>query len=85
MAASETTTPKDQKARSAKRAFFVSLFDLSWKMLGAMLAPIFIGIYADDKLFTGQKFTLAGFIIGMILGLLVIRSVVVKISKEPIK
>lgn len=82
MAASETTTPKEQKTRKSKRVFFASLLDLSWKMLGAMLIPIAIGMYADDKLFSGQRYTLVGFFVGMILGVLVIRSVVVKISKE---
>jgi F0F1-type ATP synthase assembly protein I len=80
-AALEPTT-KDKKKRAAKRAFVVSLFDLSWRLLGAMLLPLFIGLYIDSKRGGGQGFALAGFGIGMVLGALVIRNVINKISDK---
>ena len=73
-------TTKDNKVRAAKRAFFVSLFDLSWRLLGAMLGPLFVGLYIDSRRSGGQGFALAGFLIGMIMGALVIRSVIKKIA-----
>lgn len=80
-AAIEPTT-KDKKRRAAKRAFIVSLFDLSWRLSGAMLAPLFIGLYIDSKRAGGQGFALAGFAVGMVLGALVLRNVVKKISEK---
>jgi F0F1-type ATP synthase assembly protein I len=75
-------TTKDEKVREAKRAFILSLFDLSWRLLGAMLAPLFIGLYIDSKRDHGQAFALTGFVIGMICGALVLRSVVKKIAQN---
>lgn len=81
-AALEPTT-KDKKKRAAKRAFIVSLFDLSWRLLGAMLLPLFIGLYIDSKRSgDGQGFALAGFGAGMVLGALVLRNVINKISDK---
>lgn len=77
-----TTSPNDEKTRAAKRAFFVSLFDLSWRLLGAMLLPLFIGLYIDSKVAgDSQTFALVGFFIGMVCGTLVIRSIVIKLSQ----
>lgn len=78
LAASETTDNKE--VRKAKRAFFVSLFDLSWRMLASMLLPIFLGLYIDSKR-GGQLFAYIGFAIGMVGGALVMRSVVRKLAK----
>lgn len=69
------------KVREAKRAFFMNLFDLSWRLAGAMLAPIFIGLYIDSIRDNGQGFALAGFLVGMICGVLVMRSVVRNLAK----
>jgi F0F1-type ATP synthase assembly protein I len=81
MAALKTTDDESARTRAAKRAFYVSLFDLSWRLLGAMLGPLFIGLYIDSKRDGGQTFALIGFVLGMICGVLVIRSVVNKIAK----
>ena len=81
-AAAMTTTSKDTKTRVAKRAFFTGLFDLSWRLLGAMLAPLFVGLYIDSQRGHGQVFAFSGFGLGMILGGFVIRAVVLKLSKD---
>jgi hypothetical protein len=73
-AANKTTDPL--KVREAKRAFFMNLFDLSWRLAGAMLGPLFIGLYIDSRRDNGQGFAFAGFFIGMILGVFAMRSVV---------
>ena len=80
-AAAETTT-KDEKKRAAKRIFIVTLLDLSWRLLGAMLAPLFIGLYIDSRRDDGQFFALTGFAIGMICGVLVLRNVIKKIARN---
>lgn len=80
-AATQKTTSKDQKTRAAKRAFFVSLFDLSWKLAGAMLAPLFIGLYLDSRRGSGQTMTLIGFFVGMICGVMVMRNVIKNIAR----
>lgn len=70
----------DGKVQKAKRAFFVSLFDLSWRMLGAMLLPIFIGMFIDSRIGHGQVFSLIGFLVGIAGGVFIIRSIVRKLS-----
>jgi len=84
MAANKTTdtTSKNQDTRAAKRAFFVNLFDLSWRLLGAMLLPLAIGIFIDSQRDNGQPFSYAGFAVGMVCGALTLRSVVRKLSKN---
>ena len=72
----------EKKTRAAKRAFFVSLFDLSWRLLGAMLLPLFIGLYIDSRRDSGQGFALAGFAIGMVCGALAMRSVIKNIADK---
>lgn len=79
IAATETT--KDEKVREAKRAFYVSLFDLSWRLLGAMLIPLFLGLYIDSRRDNGQLFAYIGFFVGMVCGAFVIRGVVKRLSK----
>lgn len=74
-------TTRDEKVRQAKRAFILNLFDLSWKMAGAMVVPILIGLYIDSQRGSGQTFTLVGFIAGMILSALVIRNIVKGLAK----
>jgi F0F1-type ATP synthase assembly protein I len=73
-------TSSDKVVRNAKRLFFVSLFDLSWRLLGAILLPLFVGMYIDSKRAGGQGFATAGFLIGMGCGILVMRSVVRKLA-----
>lgn len=76
------TTNKGDLARSAKRYFFVNLFDLSWRMAGAMLLPLFIGLYIDSKRTgNGQGFGLAGFAVGMVCGAFMLRRVVKKLAE----
>ena len=84
IAAIETTTDNNSKAkkvRQAKRAFYVSLFDLSWRLLGAMLLPIFIGLYIDSLRGEEQLFAYVGFFVGIVSGVFVLRSVVRKLAK----
>lgn len=80
--AAMTTKNSDDSTRAAKRAFFVSLFDLTWRLAGAMLLPIFIGLYIDSKTGEGKTYATIGFFVGMIAGAFVIRSIVQKIGKE---
>ncbi len=80
IAADKTT--KTEKVRLAKRAFLVTLFDLSWRLLGAMLVPLFIGLYIDSRRGDGQGFALFGFFVGMVCGAIVLRSVIRKLAKE---
>ena len=78
---STTVKKTDNKTvQNAKRLFLVSLFDLSWKLLGAMLVPIFIGMFLDSILGSGKVLAQAGFVIGVISGFFVMRSVVRKLS-----
>jgi F0F1-type ATP synthase assembly protein I len=79
--AAESSTTKEEKVRQAKRAFFMNLFDLSWRMLAAMLAPLFVGMYIDSNRSGGQGFTTAGFFVGMVGGVFVLRDIVRKLSK----
>jgi F0F1-type ATP synthase assembly protein I len=81
-AAIEPTT-KEKKKRAAQRAFVVSLFDLSWRLLGSMLLPLFIGLYIDSRVSgEDQAFALIGFASGMVAGVFVIKSVIKKISQN---
>lgn len=81
-AADTSTTERDRdRANKARRLFFTNLFDLSWRLMGAMLLPILIGLYIDSVVGRGQAFALTGFVVGMILGALVLRNVVIKLSK----
>lgn len=68
--------------RAGKQAFVVALFDLSWRLLAAMLLPLFIGLYIDSRRSDGQTFALLGFAVGMILGVLVIRSIIKKLAEN---
>ena len=73
---------KTNSVKSAKRAFFVALFDLSWRLLIAMLVPIFIGLLIDSKNGGGRGFAFAGFGVGIICGFFVMRSIVSKLAKQ---
>jgi len=72
--------PDSEEVRKAKKAFFLNLFELTWKLLGAMLAPIFVGLLIDSVVGTKKVFALAGFVLGMIAGVLVIRVMVKSMS-----
>jgi F0F1-type ATP synthase assembly protein I len=82
LAALKSTTSNSDKSKAAKSAFFVALFDLSWRMLGAILGPLFIGLYIDSKRNNGQGFATAGFLIGMVLGVMAMRSIVRKLARN---
>lgn len=79
--AAETSTTKDGPAPKARRLFFVSLFDLTWRLAAAMLGPLFLGLWIDSLRDKGQLFALIGFGVGMVCGVLVIKNVVNKLSK----
>ncbi len=77
----DISTSDQQLTRRARRAFFVGLFDLTWRLSGAMLSPLFVGMLIDSKIRgSGQAFSTAGFFLGMIFGVLVIRNIVKKIG-----
>lgn len=76
-----TTEKTEERASSSRRLFFVNLFDLSWRMLGAMLLPIFVGKMIDSKVGHGQTYALIGFGLGIVLSAFVLRNVIIKISK----
>lgn len=80
-AANKTTN--SEAVPKAKRAFFVSLFDLSWRLAAAMLTPLFVGLSVDSRQAgEGQGFAFTGFAIGMIAGVYVMRGVVRKIASQ---
>lgn len=83
MAAAKTTNKKSEKISLAKKAFFVNLLDMSWRLFGVMLAPLFIGLYIDSRQAgDGKGFALAGFAIGMVLGGVAIRDFIIRLSKR---
>lgn len=77
----DSKEPDPQEVSKARRLFFVSFFDLSWRLLVAMLVPIFIGMFIDSQLNKDKTFAIIGFAVGMIGGILVLRSVIKKLSK----
>lgn len=79
------TTTNTEAVPNAKRAFFASLFDLSWRLASAILAPLFIGLYIDSQMDgEGQGFALGGFALGMFFGVFVMRDVVRRIAAQGI-
>jgi hypothetical protein len=81
LAAIKTTKPEE--VRIAKRAFFMSLFDLSWRLAATMLGPLFVGLFIDSRISgEGQTFALIGFGLGMVLGALTLRHVVLGMKVE---
>lgn len=74
--------PDSEKVQFARRAFFIALFDLSWRMLAAMLVPIFTGMLLDSLFKTDKVFALIGFVVGIVAGVFVIRSTVKKVSEK---
>lgn len=73
-----------ERVRTAKRAFFVNLLDMSWKLLGAMLLPILLGAYLDSKFETGQTLTIIGVLLSFVAAALVIRSIVKKLEMQDV-
>ena len=68
---------KSEKVREAKRTFFVSLLDLSWRLLAAFMVPLFIGLYIDSTVGADSKtFSYIGFAVGIICFGFVFRSVI---------
>lgn len=85
MAAAKTTNERNLKTKLAKRAFLAGLFDLSWRLLGAMLVPLFAGLYIDSqRADDGQGFALGGFLVGIVLGVIVMRSVIKKMADRSV-
>lgn len=77
----DISTSDMEKTRRARRAFFVGLFDMSWRLGAGMLAPLFIGLFIDSRMAgEGQAFAILGFIIGMGVGVIIIRQIVRKLS-----
>ena len=72
---------EDEKLRSAQRSFFFALFDLTWRLLAAMLFPLLLGKYIDSIRDNGQGFTNAGFLIGAASAAFVLYLTIRKLSK----
>ncbi len=78
-----TTTTEQKKISAAKRAFFVNLLDLSWRLFGAILVPILLGAYVDSRRGDdAQGFTVLGLVSGVIFSGMVIYGLVKKIMKD---
>jgi len=78
----DRSTTDSRDVRGKRHAFSVYLFEVSWKMLGAMLLPLFIGIYIDSTRDYGQAFSLGGFFVGLVLSIVVLVVTVQKISRS---
>jgi hypothetical protein len=76
----KTTDP--EKVRLAKRAFYVNLFDMTWRMLLAMAVPVLLGAFLDKKFDTGDLFTAFGFLLSLVAAGFVIKDIVTKVSDE---
>lgn len=85
MKTADRPTTDSTDVSGKKQAFFAYLFELTWKMLGAMLVPLFVGIYIDSTKDSGQGYSLAGFFIGLVFSILVLRSIVQRISGDVAK
>lgn len=70
-----TKTTKQEKVRSAKRAFILGIVDLSWKLAGAFLVPVLLGV-TIDSVQDSNTYTYVGLGLGIILSILVIYQVV---------
>lgn len=77
-AAKPTTDPL--KVREAKRAFYVNLFDMTWRLLIAMAVPILLGAFLDKKLNSDDLFTAFGFLLSLVAAGFVIKSTVDKLK-----
>lgn len=66
-------TTRDEKVRDAKRAFILSLLDLSWRLAVVFLAPFFIGLAAGNPT--------AGILVGFVLAVLFIIKLGIDSSK----
>ena len=79
----EISTSDDELTRRARRAFFVGLFDMSWKLGAGMLAPLFAGLFIDSRVSgDSQTFAIIGFFSGMVVGVIIIRQIVRKLGKN---
>lgn len=70
-----TKTTKQEKVRSAKRAFILGIVDLSWKLASAFLVPVLLGVTVDSARNT-NTYTYVGLGLGLVLSILVIYQVV---------
>ena len=79
----EISTSDAELTRRARRAFFVGLLDLTAKMSGAMLAPLFLGLFIDSRISGGgQAYAITGFLVGMVCGVLVLRGMMRGVSRN---
>lgn len=70
--ADQPTTDSD-RVLAAKRMFVAKLLDLSWKLAGAFLVPVFIGAGIDGvRDGDSKRFVIIGLVIGFIAAILVI-------------
>lgn len=76
------TAGTDQTAKKAKRLFFTGLFDLSWKLGAAIILPVLLGAYIDERQNSGSTFTVLGLFAGFAISAFVIRSIVIRLSRE---
>lgn len=81
----QTTNNGGNKTRAAKRAFYVTLVDMTWRMFAAMAVPVLLGSYLDKKFQTGEMFTAIGVFLSLIAAGLVIKYIVNKASAKVAK
>ena len=76
------TTTNEETVKKAKRLFFSSLLDISWRLAIALAGPIVGGAWLDDKRESGQVFTLIGLLFGTILAGFIIFKAYKKLNKD---
>jgi F0F1-type ATP synthase assembly protein I len=81
MAQADNQPTDNEKTSKAKRRFFIGLLDMSWRLAGVFLVPVFLGLWLDSGR-DSSLFTLIGLAIGVIGSGLVIRKIVSEYSVE---
>ncbi|HEX5797830.1 MAG TPA: AtpZ/AtpI family protein [Candidatus Saccharimonadales bacterium] len=76
------TTTSVETIKKAKRLFFAGLVDISWRLAVAIILPIVAGYWLDNKMDSGNLFTLIGLLFGTILAGLVIYRTYKTLNKE---
>jgi len=75
-------TTSEKRAKKAKRLFFVGLLDISWRLAAAIIVPVILGAWLDNRLGGGDFFVLAGVLLGAIFAGVVIYQQVKKLNRE---
>lgn len=76
------TTTNEERAKKAKRLFFIGLADLSWRLAAVIIIPIAGGSWLDDRLNKGDLFTLIGLGLATIFSAYIIYRTSQKLTKD---